>query len=271
MKKLRNTLVLVLILLTSIAQSQRRIINVEEKIKHSSLIIKGQVIAKKNILRKNSDVRNSGQWFTLYLVKPLAVLKGDCDSSNTFQFLKLSGSYDSIENEVSLQPFKDGAVSPPQFGIYFLNGNAASLDENQSFPNAVFVGYLWGITCSGDKNDKTIKDLKDKYSLNYVPLIDTKETLKSMSAQGKTDSLKHVKSLDSLQRNKKAIEYYLQTINKAIMVHQKDADSVKREHTLAMLEQEKQKETLKLENINKALEAEQLKADSLWRKPPEDK
>ena len=201
MKKINVLLLFVLIVRTAtIAQTPFDPFNhISEKwqknlIEGSTLIIEGKIIKGKYYLYDNSS--SVGYFYGLCVIKPTAVLKGNTDTTKTYQVLVKLGEYAFMFNDVTgkydttggvgINP-SDNIVSVPGSGIYFINenlapitisfrqesnsGKLAAVDLYSLFPNAMMVGFNYGIQYD-KKNlkDNVLKFLLDKHNLEVKPL-----------------------------------------------------------------------------------------------------
>ncbi|OFX39148.1 MAG: hypothetical protein A2X08_09875 [Bacteroidetes bacterium GWA2_32_17] len=157
----------------------------------STLIIEGKIIKGNSLYDNNSRV---GYYYGLCVIKPTAVLKGNTDTTKTYQILVKVGEYTfDIHDDTgqygpgfNINP-SDNRVSVPNSGIYFINenfalitisfrqeksnGQLAAVDLYSLFPNAMMVGFNYGIQYD-KKNlkDNVLKFLLDKHNLEVKPL-----------------------------------------------------------------------------------------------------
>jgi len=195
MKKI-NVLLLALILsVTVFCQTPFNPINLNEKaqkglIERSTLIIEGKIIeAKGPILDNNSK---GGYYYGLYKIKPIAVLKGNTDSTKTYQFLIKRGEYNfeihdgQYCSNYFLNPSENAWIIPDN-GIFFINETPTTIKNNfllempdfklvpidlfSLFPASMMVDFKNCINF-GKKypKEKTLKYLQDKFGLAAVPL-----------------------------------------------------------------------------------------------------
>ena len=200
MKKINVLLLFVLIVrAATIAQTPFDPNRFSEKwqknlIERSTLIIEGKIIKVKYYFYDNNSKR--GYFYYLCVVKPTAVLKGNTDSTKSYQFLIKLGEFDFMFNDVTgkydttggvgINP-SDNIVSVPGSGIYFINenhtpvtnsfyqesnsGKLVAVDLYSLFPNAMMVGFNYGIQYDKkNPKDNVLKFLLDKHNLEVKPL-----------------------------------------------------------------------------------------------------
>ncbi|MBI5220204.1 MAG: hypothetical protein HY958_14865 [Bacteroidia bacterium] len=166
----------------------------KELIERSTLIVEGKLIKGKNQLLDNNS--KEGYFYYLGVIKPTAVLKGNTDTTKTYQFLIKKGTYGFMFNTITrqydtlggvgLNPYHGGGASIPDYGIFFINekpapvastfrkiehdGKVTPIDLYSLFPNAIFVGYDYGINYKKYPKEQTLKYLQEKFNLKAMPL-----------------------------------------------------------------------------------------------------
>ena len=162
---------------------------------HSTLIIEGKIIGHLRRIIDNLTNKDGGNFYELYLIKPISVLKGNTDTTKTYQIILKGGSYfygfidksDTL-TQIIYSSFEEESYNEvPQSGIFFINETITPSPNpircmdcpdtkarafNTIFPNSILVDYR-GCLNFGRKQfprEKVLKFLLEKFNLSATPL-----------------------------------------------------------------------------------------------------
>lgn len=165
----------------------------KELIESSTLIIEAKIIKSKGPIFDNNT--KGGYFYSLYVIKPTAVLKGNSDTTRAYQFLVEKGDFSfpfdpetgQYGSNYYLNSYGENAWIIPNYGIFFINENPAPVKNNfwieipgfklvpvdlySLFPKATMIGFKNCISYNKKcPKEQTLKYLLDKFNLKAIPL-----------------------------------------------------------------------------------------------------
>jgi hypothetical protein len=139
----------------------------------STYVIEGKLLSQKEILTPAIDGGDGvlvGSIYELLLIKPTVVLKGNVDTSTTFEYLVHTGGYTMNDG----YPLKSEASDIYGFwinDIYFFSAEIKPPDYCQPYTNATHVNFLQSLRFKDFKNGREalMKFFEEK--LNIKPIL----------------------------------------------------------------------------------------------------
>ena len=161
----------------------------KQQIEKSTLIIEGEIMKEKNEIYRQHN-KYAGGIYTLYMIKPKTVLKGNADTTKLYQLLNEEGEYSYAigNNEIdttSMTISDKGVMNIPKRAIFFINerpaafnsqvktvlsGKLTYLDVYTIFPEAIYTDCYMNIDLTKYSREKVLNFLLKKFNLSATPL-----------------------------------------------------------------------------------------------------
>lgn len=170
MKKIYPLLFLSLLLKAVTAQHSINDNFIKTQVNNADYIFEGKIIdANHYIYHRTSKIYNSGDVYSLIVVKPTIALKGVSDTSQVFQFL-IRRAYYNVSEFDTIVTSEHHIPNIPTRGIFFLKKSIKPDFIEKIFEKAMFAEFSYGASYNTKRKEEWLQYLETTFNLKPIIL-----------------------------------------------------------------------------------------------------